>query len=253
VKPNDDIIEVLPVSGCEPHVPAVLKTATGKEIKYIRKDEARRMLAVLQGRDRLIVQMLWHTGLRTAELLSIRVSDIDFEQNTITVRTLKKKMTLPRKAKVIKAEIRVLELALKENTQDETSRDRLAAIRACLAAFERQPPALRFRTIPVYSPLTEQIASYAKAKGLDKDYPLFTVSRMTVYRIVRKAGAKAGLDSDRANPQAFRHGFAINAVLAGVPPLLLQQWLGHVSVRTTLVYTEALRRDTKDYLLRMAF
>ena len=76
MKPKDDIIEVLPVSVCEPHVPAVLKTATGKEIKYIRKEEVHRMLETVTGRNKLIIQMLWHTGVRVSELLSIKVSDI---------------------------------------------------------------------------------------------------------------------------------------------------------------------------------
>ncbi len=60
MKPKDDIIEVLPVFVCEPHVPAVLRTATGNEIKYLRKEEVHRMLGAVTGRNKLIIQMLWH-------------------------------------------------------------------------------------------------------------------------------------------------------------------------------------------------
>ena len=82
---------------------------------------------------------------------------------------------------------------------------------------------------------------------------LFPISRIWVYRILQEAGEKAGIEKDRRHPHVFRHGFAVNAVLSGVPPLVLRGWLGHVSIDSTLVYTEVLAQDTKDYLEKMNF
>lgn len=253
MKPKDDIIEVLPVSVCEPHVPAVLKTATGKEIKYLRKEEVHRMLGAVTGRNKLIIQMLWHTGVRVSELLSIKVSDIDFEQNTVTVRTLKKKKTLPRKAKLIKTEIKGLELALKETAQFKTLRKKLLEAKERLASYDKEPPKPRYRVIPISPSLVGTIASYVMNNGFNKADFLFSLSRMMVYRIIRSAGEKIGLEKERAHPHSFRHGFAVNATLSGVPPMVLRQWMGHASIESTLIYTEALAQDTKQYLRNMDF
>ncbi|MFZ0450388.1 MAG: site-specific integrase, partial [Desulfatiglandaceae bacterium] len=64
---------------------------------------------------------------------------------------------------------------------------------------------------------------------------------------------KAGIEKGRRHPHVFRHGFAVNAVLSGVPPLVLRRWLGHASIDTTLIYTEVLAQDTKGYLEKMSF
>ena len=50
-------------------MPPVLKTANGQEIKYIRRDEVQRIMSVIEGRDRLMVEALWNTGARISEVL----------------------------------------------------------------------------------------------------------------------------------------------------------------------------------------
>ena len=49
--------------------------------------EVLRILEHLQGKHRLIVELLYGAGLRQAEVLSLRIKDLDFELSTITVRS----------------------------------------------------------------------------------------------------------------------------------------------------------------------
>ena len=49
--------------------------------------EVQRILEHLSGHHRLMVEMLYGSGMRLNELLSLRVKDLDFELNTITVRS----------------------------------------------------------------------------------------------------------------------------------------------------------------------
>ena len=49
-------------------------------------DEVARVLALLQGEQRLLAQLLYGTGLRIAEALQLRVKDVDFEYRTLVVR-----------------------------------------------------------------------------------------------------------------------------------------------------------------------
>jgi site-specific recombinase XerD len=245
--------EILPAEWHEVKSPAVLKTRTGREIKYIRPHEVHRLLSFLEGRDRLLVEVLWNTGARVSEVLELTPSSIDFHQATVTIRSLKKKRRLPKKAKEIKNEIRGLELALKHDPGSKILARKLEDARTRLAKFEKEPPPSTYRTVPITPKFTGKIAGYCMSEGIKPNEKLFPLSRIRVYQIVQQAGEKAGLDEDRRHPHVFRHGYAVNAVLSGVPPLVLRRWLGHASMDTTLIYTEVLAQVTKEYLERMKF
>ncbi len=49
----------------------------------------------------------------------------------------------------------------------------------------------------------------------------------------------------------FRHTFAVNAMLSGMPLNVLQNLLGHSNVWTTSVYTKATAMDSREYINRM--
>ena len=67
---------------------------------YFTKPEVDQILANLwqkqKLRDYLLVLLLWQTGARISELLSIKVSDIDFFNATIKLQTLKRKIRTER-------------------------------------------------------------------------------------------------------------------------------------------------------------
>lgn len=90
-------------------------------------------------------------------------------------------------------------------------------------------------------------------EGLTSNDRLFPISRIRAYQIIQDAGKKAGIEKGRRHPHVFRHGFAVNAVLSAVPPMVLRTWMGHADIQATLVYTQALAQDTRSYLDRMNF
>jgi integrase len=49
-------------------------------------DEVRRIVAALGGVNRLVVQLLYGSGLRLLEALRLRVKDVDFGRGEIRVR-----------------------------------------------------------------------------------------------------------------------------------------------------------------------
>jgi len=245
--------EILPVEWREIEVPAVLKTRTGREIKYIRPHEVHRLLSLLEGRNRLLVEVLWNTGARVSEVLELTPSSIDFQQAIVTIRSLKKKRRLPKKAKDIKNEIRGLELALQYDPNSKILARKLEDAKERLAKFDKEAPPAAYRTVPITPQLAGKIAGYCMNQRIKPNERLFPMSRIRVYQIIQEAGKKAGIEKDRCHPHVFRHGFAVNAVLAGVPPLVLRRWLGHASTDTTLVYAEVLAQDTKAYLEKMEF
>src|SRR5881396_3064778 len=76
----------------------VLKIKLGELGEYLRankpahlpvvlaRPEAQRLLAALPGTHQLIGQLLYGTGMRLLECLRLRIKDVDFERNQITVR-----------------------------------------------------------------------------------------------------------------------------------------------------------------------
>ncbi|CAM5194064.1 Phage integrase family protein OS=Bosea thiooxidans OX=53254 GN=SAMN05660750_03249 PE=4 SV=1 [Bosea thiooxidans] len=52
-------------------------------------------------------------------------------------------------------------------------------------------------------------------------------------------------------PKALRHGFAVAAFQAGVPPHLVQKWMGHASMRTTAIYGDVSGPDERMFAEKM--
>ena len=71
-------------------LPGMIDALRAKKPKHLptvlTKDEARRVIATMEGTSRLIAQLLYGSGLRVLECLRLRVKDLDFAQRIITVR-----------------------------------------------------------------------------------------------------------------------------------------------------------------------
>lgn len=245
--------KVLPAVWHEVKSPAVLKTPEGKEIRYIGPDEAKKIISLLKGRDQLLIETLWNTGARVSEILELTPSSFNFNESTVTIRSLKKKKRLPKEAKDIKNEIRGLELAINEDPNSKILRKKLENAKKRLETFNEQHPPKMYRIIPLRAEFCGKVAGYCMENNIRPRQKLFPITRVRVYQIIQKAGEQAGIEKDRRHPHVFRHGFAVNAVLSGVPPLVLRRWLGHARIETTLIYTEVLAQDTRVYLENMKF
>ena len=80
---------------------------------------------------------------------------------------------------------------------------------------------------------------------------LWTWSRTTAWRRVREVMEAAAISGLPAMPKGLRHGFGIKAVASNVPLNMTQRWLGHASISTTSIYTEAVGAEEKEIAQRM--
>jgi len=55
------------------------------------------------------------------------------------------------------------------------------------------------------------------------------INRNRLWRMVAKTARKGGLDK-HVHPHLLRHTFASHCYERGIPPQVLQQWLGHASI-----------------------
>ncbi len=67
------------------------------------------------------------------------------------------------------------------------------------------------------------------------DQKLWSWSRTTAWRHVKRAMKAANISGPPASPKGLRHAFGV-AAFQVVPPHLVQRWLGHASLRTTAIY-----------------
>lgn len=178
---------------------SISRVARAELPKYLTRDEVQSLLGACERpRDRLLLRVLWETGLRVSELGSLTPESIDFTSEALRVVTLKRRGHM--------------------------------------------------RAVPLRPALMGELARHIAAVGIRSECRLFPMTRQRVHQIVRRAGEKAGLPKDRAHPHTMRHSFAIACVLARVPVLVLDEWLGHRSLESTLLYTKVLCADSRRYL-----
>jgi integrase/recombinase XerD len=60
----------------------------------------------------------------------------------------------------------------------------------------------------------------------------------------------AGIADAQCKPKALRHGFAVDAVLNGVPLNILQRWMGHARMETTAIYASVLGEEERSLARR---
>jgi integrase/recombinase XerD len=80
---------------------------------------------------------------------------------------------------------------------------------------------------------------------------LWSWSRTTGWRYVKKIMAAADIWGKAASPKGLRHTFGVASFQAAVPPHLVQRWLGHASLRTTAIYADVVGREERAFATRM--
>ena len=67
---------------------STVRARRGRKLPIVLSaDEVRAILAQLHGTPRIMIELLYGSGLRLSELVLLRVKDIDFHNGTITVRS----------------------------------------------------------------------------------------------------------------------------------------------------------------------
>jgi site-specific recombinase XerD len=63
--------------------------------------------------------------------------------------------------------------------------------------------------------------------------------------------ARAEIHGPHASAKGLRHGFGVLAVEQGIPLPLIQQWMGHADLESTVVYTMVMPHETRSLAARL--
>jgi site-specific recombinase XerD len=163
-----------------------------------------------------MISMAYGAGLRVSEVVNLKIYDLNFEEKTIHIR----------QSKGAKDRITILPEALISNLKDFISSHHGNCLSPC--------------------PENDYLFISSSQKKL---------TTRTLQKVFRQTLQKTILQGSGINPNAsfhsLRHSFASHLVTAGVNLRIIQELLGHRSIRTTEIYTHVeskIFRDVKSPL-----
>tara|TARA_R110002110_G_scaffold414951_1_gene647005 strand:+ start:292340 stop:293299 length:960 start_codon:yes stop_codon:yes gene_type:complete len=197
-------------------------------------NEVKLILEKLKGRNKLIVQLLYGSGLRVNECLRLRIMDIDLEKGALTVRD----------GKARKDRMTILSPSLSSELKSFISAARKIQLQDNLQNVGPSlPPALRRKMPNAYRhPGWAYIfpASSLCNHPLDGTLCRHHLHQTVVRKFLKQAVNAAGIVNKRVTCHAFRHSFATTMLAGGADIRTVQELLGHNSVKTTQIYTHVL-------------
>jgi integrase/recombinase XerD len=105
----------------------------------------------------------------------------------------------------------------------------------------------KFRLIPAPLVLLDLLNTLARRQEGER---LWQFRRTYAWRCVKTVMQTAGIANAQCKPKALRHGFAVDAVLNGVPLNIVQRWMGHARLETTAIYASVLGEEERELAQR---
>ena len=202
----------------------------------LSRQEVTTLLALMEGRSGLVASLLYGTGMRLMECLRLRVKDVDFARNEITVREGKggkdRRTMLPR--------------SLAEHLQQEITRARVLHAVDLSAGFGEVwlPNALARKYVNAARDFAWQYVFPSAKRSVDPRDGLerrHHFDEAILSRALKKSRAAAGIQKPMS-AHTLRHSFATHLLEDGYDIRTIQELLGHADVSTTEIYTHVLNR-----------
>ena len=202
----------------------------------LTRPEVDAVLGHLRGTSLLVATLLYGSGLRLMEAVTLRVKDIDFGQGAVLVRG----------GKGAKDRVTMLASAIVEPLRLHLE---------CVRALHGEDIAAGGGRVVLPAALARKYPGHPRSWGWQWVFPAARryvdpatgelrrhhIHESAIQRAVREAILRAGI-TKAASCHTFRHSFATHLLEDGYDIRTVQELLGHSDVSTTMIYTHVLNR-----------
>lgn len=175
--------------------------------KYLYKDEIDKLLHSIKSiRDKAILTVMYYRGLRASEIGLLTIDDLRLDAGRLYVHRLKGSIS----------------------GEHILSPIELKVLRAWMKIRLSKKASTKYKYDNLLFP--------SKRNG-----PL---DRTTLYRLIRRYGIKVGIPN--LHPHMLKHSIAQHLVDSGEKVQLVQDWLGHRSINSTMEYIKVGGKDREE-------
>jgi integron integrase len=208
----------------------------GKRVPTVLSvQEARAIISYLTGPYKLMVQLMYGSGLRLMECLRLRVKDLDFDNRRILVYDGKggdDRITMLPDS---------ISFALREHLAQVRVLHQKGLSRGLGSVYipdglDKKYPAAQKQWIWQYVFPASTLATDPET-GITRRHHIHETA---LQRSIRDATQLAKINK-RVTPHTFRHSFATHLLQNGYDIRTVQELLGHKDVKTTMIYTHVLQ------------
>lgn len=201
----------------------------------LSREEVKKVLALLEGTPELLVKLLYGCGMRITEAVRLRVRDVDFGYQQVTVRDGKgrKDRVTPLPSNTIALLNNHLERVKAIHEQDLA--EGLGAVYLPDALAREYPNAEREwhwqYVFPSRNRAVDPRSGITRRHHVDQ-----SVINKAIKRVVKEAGI-----AKKVSAHTFRHSFATHLLQRGTDIRTIQSLLGHRELKTAMIYTHVLK------------
>lgn len=164
-------------------------------------------------RDRAMLEMLYATGLRVSELISLQTSQISLQQGVIRV------IGKGDKERLVPVGEEALEWLAKY--------------------YQQSRPQLLTKIVSKQKHASQSSEIFVTKRGS-------AMTRQAFWYMVKRYALIAGIATDHLSPHTLRHAFATHLLNHGADLRVVQMLLGHSDISTTQIYTHVADQRLRD-------
>jgi integron integrase len=208
----------------EKHLPTILA-----------EDEVARLMEQMRGQYRIMAELMYGSGLRLMECLRLRVKDVDFERETVTLqgdtKSNRGRVTLLPRACIPMLKLHLAKVQAQHQEDLANGYGEVELPYALAGKYPREAYAWHWQYIFPASEFSTDPRS-----GHVRRHHVFETS---LQRAIKEASKRAKINR-HVTPHVLRHCFATHLYLSGVDIKTISDLMGHQKIETTMIYIHTL-------------